>query len=305
MRKEWLDKDYYSILGVAKGASQKEIKKAFRKLARNLHPDSNPDDASAEAKFKDVNEAYETLSDQEQRKEYDHVREMGYFVGDTGGRQQYVRYDDVFGGGGARSGGLEDLLGGFGDVFGRAGRRQQVPTPGQDYEADLSLTFHDALSGDTKTLTINGEQVKVKIPQGIADGTKIRLRGKGGPGANGGPNGDTYVRVHVADHPIFARPDKKNLAITVPVTFVEAALGSVIEIPTLNGSTKIRVPAGTQSGKTMRLSGKGVETANGSGDLLVTVEVAVPTKLTDEQRSLLEALRDESQADNPRAHLGV
>ncbi len=298
-----MEKDYYSTLGVGKGASKKEIKKAFRKLARDFHPDNNPDDAVSESKFKEVNEAYDTLSDPEQRKEYDHVREMGYFVGDTGGQQQYVRYEDLFARGGG--GGIEDLLSGFG--FGRSARSQRAPaaTPGQDYEADLSLGFHEALAGDTRTLTINGRQIRAKIPQGIADGTKIRLKGKGGPGANGGPNGDVYVRVHVKDHPIFKRPDRKNLSVTVPVTFAEAALGSVVEIPTLNGSTQIRVPAGTQSGKTLRVPGEGVETANGTGDLLVTLEVAVPTKLTDEQRSLLEQLKDQTSAENPRAHLGV
>lgn len=304
MRKEWVEKDYYSTLGVSKDASHKEIKKAFRKLARGLHPDNNPDDADAEARFKEVNEAYDTLSDPEERKEYDHVREMGYFVGDTGGHQQYVRYEDLFGGG-RQPGGFEDLFGGgFADVFSRA-QRTPVPTPGRDYEADLSLTFHEALAEETKTLNIDGKPVKVKIPMGIADGTRIRLRGKGSPGANGGPNGDMYVRVHVADHPIFKRPDKKNLSVTVPVTFAEAALGSVVEVPTLNGSTKIRVPAGTQNGKNLRVSGKGVETASGTGDLLVTIEVAVPTELTEEQRTLLEALREESAAENPRAHLGV
>ena len=301
-----MEKDYYSTLGVGKGASQKEIKKAFRKLARDLHPDNNPDDSVAENKFKEVNEAYDTLSDAEQRKEYDHVREMGYFVGDAGGQQQYVRYEDLLDGGG-RTGGIEDLFGGFSDLFGRTQQTQRppVPTPGQDYESDLSLTFHEALAGDTKTLNINGRQIKAKIPKGIADGTKIRLKGKGGPGANGGPSGDVYVRVHVKDHPIFKRPDQKNLSVTVPVTFAEAALGSVVDIPTLNGSTKIRVPAGTQSGKTLRVSGEGIETANGTGDLLVTLEVAVPTELSDEQRSLLEQFNQKSSEENPRSHLGV
>lgn len=306
MRKDWVEKDYYSTLGVSNDASQKDIKKAFRKLARGLHPDNNPDDAVAEARFKEVNEAYDTLSDPEQRKEYDHVREMGYFVGDQGGRQQYVRYEDLQGAG--RPGGLDDFFAGsgFSDLFNR-GRTQRapVPTPGQNYEADLSLTFHEALAEETRTLNLNGEAVKVKIPQGIADGTRIRLRGRGGPGVHGGPNGDMMVRVHVAEHPTFKRPDKRNLTVTVPVTFAEAALGSVVEVPTLNGSTKIRVPAGTQNGKTLRVPGQGVETAKGTGDLLLTIEVAVPTELSDEQRSLLEALRDQSAAENPRAHLGV
>lgn len=304
MRKEWLEKDYYATLGVSKGASDKEIKKAFRKLAREFHPDNNPGDAVAEARFKEVNEAYDTLSDADERKEYDHVREMGYFVGDQGGHQQYVRVEDVFGGG-MGEGGFQDLLGGLGDIFGQGARRQQPrPMAGRNLQSDLSLTFHEALAGPTKTVGIDGRTVKVKVPQGIADGTKVRLKGKGEPGTNGGPAGDLFVRVHVASHPVFGRSGKRDLTITVPVTFAEAALGAVIQIPTLDGDTKIRVPAGTQGGTTMKVSGKGVETSNGSGDLLVTIEVTVPTDLSDTQRELLETFRDDAP-ENPREHLGV
>jgi len=305
MRKEWLEKDYYATLSVSKDAPQKEIKKAFRKLAREFHPDNNPDDAVAEARFKEINEAYDTLSDEDERKEYDHVREMGYFVGDQGGQQQYVRVEDVFG---DRSGGsFQDLFGGLGDIFGQVqGGRQQQPRPmaGQNLQSDISLTFHEALAGPTKTIGVDGRTVKVKVPQGIADGTKVRLKGKGGPGANGGPAGDLFVRVHVASHPVFGRTGKRDLTISVPVTFSEAALGAVIQIPTLDGDTKIRVPAGTQGGTTMKVSGKGVETANGSGDLLVTITLAVPVELSDKQRELLEMFRDDSP-ENPREHLGV
>lgn len=304
MRKEWLEKDYYATLGVSKSAADKEIKKAFRKLAREFHPDNNPGDAVAEARFKEVNEAYDTLSDADDRKEYDHVREMGYFVGDQGGRQQYVRVEDVFGGG-MGGGGFQDLLGGLGDIFGQGARRQQPrPMAGRNLQSDLSLSFHEALAGPTKTVGIDGRTVKVKVPQGIADGTKVRLKGKGEPGANGGPAGDLFVRVHVASHPVFGRSGKRDLTIAVPVTFAEAALGAVIQIPTLDGDTKIRVPAGTQGGTTMKVSGKGVETSNGSGDLLVTIEVTVPTDLSDTQRELLETFRDDAP-ENPREHLGV
>ena len=304
MRKEWLEKDYYATLGVSKNAPDKEIKKAFRKLAREFHPDNNPGDAVAEARFKEVNEAYDTLSDADDRKEYDHVREMGYFVGDQGGHQQYVRVEDVFGGG-MGGGGFQDLLGGLGDIFGQGARRQQPrPMAGRNLQSDLSLTFHEALAGPTKTVGIDGRTVKVKVPQGIADGTKVRLKGKGEPGANGGPAGDLFVRVHVASHPVFGRSGKRDLTIAVPVTFAEAALGAVIQIPTLDGDTKIRVPAGTQGGTTMKVSGKGVETSNGSGDLLVTIEVTVPTDLSDTQRELLETFRDDAP-ENPREHLGV
>lgn len=304
MRKEWLEKDYYATLGVSKNAADKEIKKAFRKLAREFHPDNNPGDAVAEARFKEVNEAYDTLSDADDRKEYDHVREMGYFVGDQGGHQQYVRVEDVFGGG-MGGGGFQDLLGGLGDIFGQGARRQQPrPMAGRNLQSDLSLSFHEALAGPTKTVGIDGRTVKVKVPQGIADGTKVRLKGKGEPGANGGPAGDLFVRVHVASHPVFGRSGKRDLTIAVPVTFAEAALGAVIQIPTLDGDTKIRVPAGTQGGTTMKVSGKGVETSNGSGDLLVTIEVTVPTDLSDTQRELLETFRDDAP-ENPREHLGV
>lgn len=307
MRKEWLEKDYYATLGVSKSASEKEIKKAYRKLAREFHPDNNPDDAVAEARFKEVNEAYDTLSDEEERKEYDHVREMGYFVGDQGGHQQYVRVEDLFGGGaGGDGGGFQDLLGGLGDLFGQGGRRPQPrPMAGQNLQTDLSLTFHEALVGPTKTIGVDGRRVKVKVPQGIADGTKVRVKGKGGPGANGGPAGDLFVRVHVASHPIFGRLGKRDLTIDVPVTFAEAALGAVIQIPTLDGDTKIRVPAGTQGGTTMKVTGKGVETSKGTGDLLVTITVTVPTDLSDTERELLETLRDDDSSENPREHLGV
>ncbi len=308
MRKEWLEKDYYATLGVSKTASSKEIKKAFRKLAREFHPDNNPGDAVAEARFKEINEAYDTLSDADDRKEYDHAREMGYFVGDPGGHQQYVRVEDLFGGrqpGGG--GGFQDLLGGLGDLFGQGGGRQYQPRPtvGRNLQADLSLTFHEALAGATKTVNVGGRNVKVKVPKGISDGTKVRLAGKGEPGSAGAPAGDLFVRVHVAEHPIFERSGRRDLKIDVPVTFAEAALGAVVQVPTLDGTTKIRVPAGTQGGTLMKVSGKGVENANKTGDLLVTIRVTVPTDLSETEKELLEAFRDERLPDNPRTHLGV
>ena len=302
MRKEWLEKDYYADLGVSKDASDKEIKKAFRKLAREHHPDNNPDDPNAEARFKELNEAYDVLSDAAERKEYDHVREMGYFVGDPGGTQQYVRVEDLFG---ESQGSPFDLFGGLGDLFGRATTaRAPRAQAGADAQTDLSLSFHEALAGVTKTINVDGRRIKVKVPAGVNNGAKIRLKGKGRPGLNGGPPGDLYVRMHVAEHPIFKRKGK-NLQIEVPLTFAEAALGSAVDVPTLDGKTKIRVPAGTSSGKTFRVKGKGVETPKGTGDLLVKVEVTVPTDLTDEQRELLQAFHDTSPTENPRAHLGV
>ncbi len=299
MRREWLERDYYEILGVGRNASAKEVKKAYRKLAQTYHPDANPDDADAERKFKDINEAYDVIGDADQRKEYDQVRDAfsrGEFVGGPGGRAQYVRFEDL---GDFFSGDVGDLLGGF---FGRGGPRA---APGQDYTADLNLTFHEAIGGVTKTVAANGRSTKVKVPAGIADGATVKVKGKGGPGHNGGPPGDLYVRVHVAGHPIFGRSGS-NLRVTVPISFAEAVLGAEIDVPTLEGRVRLRVPPGTRTGKTFRVKGKGVARPRGGvGDLLVKVEVDVPAELSEEERELLERLRRYDDGRNPRAHLGV
>jgi molecular chaperone DnaJ len=305
-----MEKDYYAELGVDKDADHKTIKKAFRKLAREFHPDTNPDDDASEARFKEINEAYDTIGDKEQRKEYDHAREMGYFVGGPAGNQQYVRVEDLFGdvgfqgagyGGGAST---QDLFGGFQDLFG-GGRRQPQPQKGHDVHGQITLSFHEALTGPTSEFVVGSNTVKVKIPKGVPDGTKVRVRGRGGPGANGGPAGDLYVEVRVGEHPVFGRSGKKNLTITVPVTYAEAALGAVVSVPTLNGTTKIKVPAGTQPGSTMKVTGRGVETAKETGDLLITIDVAVPTELSDDEKEALESLQESESAWNPRKHLGV
>lgn len=301
MRKEWLESDYYAVLGVDSNASAKDIKQAYRKLAQKYHPDTNAGDAAAETRFKEVNEAYEVIGDSETRKEYDHARQMGYFVGGPGGAQQYVRVEDLMGGG--RSGSPFDLLGGLGDLLGRqTGARAR---PGDDLSAEMHLSFHDAVSGATRQITVNGQTVKVKIPKGVADGARIRVRGKGGPGSNGGQQGDLYVNVRVADHPVFGRRGK-NLTIDVPITFVEATLGAEIDVPTLEGKVRLRIPAATQSGKTLRVRGHGVEDAKGvKGDLLVTVSVTVPENLSDEGKELLQKFRLQNPEKNPRSHLGV
>lgn len=313
MRREWLEKDYYEILGVDRGASEKEITAAYRRLAKKHHPDNNPGDAAAEARFKEVSEANAVLSDAEQRRQYDQAREMfarGTFVGDPGGGAQYVRIDDLgnlgdlFGGG---------LFGGLGDLFGMGGRRGQGGAQarsrrGGDVEAEVSLSFHEAVQGATRTLTVQGpdgrRQVTVKVPAGVNDGARIRLRGQGQPGVQGGPPGDLYVRVHAGSHPLFSRSEK-DLKVRVPVSFTEAALGADVAVPTLEGKVTVRVPPGTSSGRTFRVKGKGVATAKGTGDLLVTVEVVVPEDLSPEARSLLEQLRRAEAGQNPRAHLGV
>jgi molecular chaperone DnaJ len=302
MRREWADKDYYSVLGVARNASDKEIKKAFRKLAQKYHPDANPDNVAAEAKFKDINEANEVLGDPAQRQEYDQFRAAfarGEFVGGPGGGAQYVRMEDLgdlFGAGGA--GGIDDLLG---SVFGRSGPRA---TAGHDVSADISLSFHDAIAGVTRVVSYNGGSAKVKIPAGVADGATVKVRGKGGPGFNGGRPGDLYVRVKVAGHPIFGR-NGANLLVNVPISYTEAALGAEIAVPTLEGSVRLKVPAGTTTGKTFRITGKGIATTARTGDLMVTVEVDVPGEIEDEERELLEQLRRYDEKRNPRSHLGL
>ncbi len=304
MRKEWLETDYYAVLGVSKRASAKDIKKAYRKLAQKYHPDTNAGDQEAERKFKELNEAYDVIGDEETRKEYDHTREMGYFVGGPQGGQQYVRVEDLFGGQGGVEGSPFDLFGGLGDIFGRGGTAAPRAQAGRDISTEIALSFHEAIAGVTRELSIDGSRVKVKIPQGIDDGARIRVAGKGSPGHNGGPNGDLFVKVRVASHPVFGRSGK-NLTITVPITFVEAALGAEINVPTLDGKVRLRIPAGTPNGKTFRVRGKGVKTNKTTGDLLVTVEVAVPKELSDEERALLEKLRDQGASQSPRSHLGV
>lgn len=298
-----MEKDYYAELGLEKGADQKQIKKAFRKLAREFHPDRNPGDTKSESRFKEINEAYDTIGTPDQRKEYDHAREMGYFVGGPQGNQQYVRVEDFDGGPGGFGGTAQDLFGGLQDLFG--GARQPRAHKGQDLASSLSLTFHEALAGPTKEFDLGNETVKVKIPKGVSNGARVRVKGRGGPGVNGGPRGDLFVEITVGTHPIFGRKGKRDLTIDVPVSYSEAALGAVISIPTLTGTTKIKVPAGTQPGATMKLSGKGVETAKTAGDLLVTMRVVVPTDISAEERAAIESLQESEQGRNPRRNLGT
>ena len=305
VRREWMEKDYYAVLGVEQSAADRDIKKAYRKLAHQYHPDNNPGDEVSESRFKEIGEANQVLSDPKTRKEYDQAREAfarGAWAGGPSGTHntQYVHVEDLgdlFGGGG---------FGGFGDLFGRRGR--PGPQKGGDLESDVSLSFHEAISGTTRTLTVDGpsgtREVQVKIPAGVDDGARIRVRGKGLPGANGGGTGDLYVRVRVAKHPIFARSGR-NLKVHLPLSFVDAALGTELDAPTLDGKVTLKIPAGTQPGKTFRVSGKGVATPKGTGDLLVVVDLEVPRDLSDEQRSLLERLRDVEKDTSPSEHLGV
>ncbi|MCM3503553.1 DnaJ domain-containing protein [Curtobacterium sp. ODYSSEY 48 V2] len=324
---DWFDKDFYKVLGVDKTASDAELKKTYRKLARQYHPDSNPGDAAAESRFKEISEAYSVLSDKEQRAEYDQVRAMGSGARFTaGGPGQGGGFEDVFGGmfgqqggqrvrfgqGGARggAGGFEDILGGMfggGQGFGQSSggfRGFGGPTKGRDVTASTTLDFTTAIAGDTVKLAQgNGRPVNVRIPAGVADGQKIRLRGRGEPSPDGGEAGDLVVSVSVRKHPVFER-DAQHLRVDVPVTFVEAALGATIQVPTLGGEpVKLKVAPGTPSGRVLRVKGRGVTTKSGTGDLLATVQVAVPSHLSDKQREAVEALRAVLPDEDPREDL--
>jgi len=321
---DWFDKDFYKSLGVASDASESEIKKSYRKLAKDLHPDKNPGDAAAEQRFKEVSEAYSVLSDQAQRREYDAVRAMSRggarFTAGPGASGGFS--DDVFSGFFSRQSGrnyagggnvsVDDLLsglfsngsaGGFsGTGYGATGYGGAAPT-GRDVEASTTLTFRQAVEGDTVTLRReDGSTVTTRVPPGVRDGQKIRLRGKGNPGPGG--NGDLILTVTVESHPLFGR-NGDNLTVTVPVTFPEAALGAQIEVPTFDGSTvTVKLPAGTPSGRTLRVKGKGVQRKDGSaGDLLVSVSVAVPQKLDGAAKQAVEAYAAATAEDNPRVGL--
>jgi molecular chaperone DnaJ len=370
MNRDWVDKDFYLVLGVSPEATAEEIKKAYRKLAQTHHPDANPDDKTAEERFKEISEAHATLSNPEKRKEYDEVRRLvatggfgtrgggfagGGFGGFGGGQQ--VRVED-----------LNDLLGGFGDLFGfgGGGGGRGGPTRGADMEADLTIGFDDAAHGITTTISVRGavacskchgsgaepgtpvtacptcggrgmvaqnqgffsftqpcpecggrgqiiekpctqcrgsgsemktRDINLRVPAGVRDGSTLRVREKGAPGTMGGPPGDLLVHIRVAQSRLFGRKGN-NLTLKVPITYSEAALGTKIDVPTLNGAVKVKIPSGTPSGKTFRIKGYGVQPENGRpGDLLVTVQVAVPTKVSREETKLLEALEEANGED--------
>ena len=302
---DWFDKDFYKILGVAKDVSEAELKKVYRKLARQFHPDSNPGDAKAEARFKEISEAYSVLSDAEQRKEYDAVRAMGggarFTPGAGGPGQSGGGFEDVFSnifGGGGGFGGGNPFGGGFG------GRGGFGPQPGQDKSSSTTIDFIDSVKGATIKLRFDGEEpVNVKIPAGVNDGAKIKVRGKGYPSPNGGPAGDLILVVTVKPHPVFTR-DGLNLRVTVPVTFAEAVLGATIQVPTLGGEpVKLKVAAGTPNGRVLRVKGRGVETTKATGDLLASVEIAVPSHATEKAQDLLKQFEAELGGEDPRADL--
>lgn len=315
---DWMDKDFYATLGVSKDASESDVKKAYRKLARTHHPDQNPGDEAAEKKFKEISEAYAVLSDPQERQEYDAIRAMGGGArfsapGGAGGGGFEDVFGGMFGGGGGprttQSGpDLSDLFSGmFGGAagqtggFGDAGYPRPRPTKGADRTATTTISFRGSIQGTTVSLRgPDGETIEVKIPKGIRDGQKVRARGKGSPGPAG--RGDLLVTVHVREHEFFHR-DGDDLRITVPVTFPEAALGATIEVPTLERPVKVKVPAGSQSGRVLRLKGRGVERGTTTGDLLVELHVTVPTELDDDARAAIEALQSALAGDDPRREL--
>jgi len=362
-QREWFEKDYYKTLGVPSTATAKEITSAYRKLAKKHHPDTNP---GSDETFKEISAAYDVLGDAERRKEYDEVRAMGPAAAGFGGGGGFGGgYPGGFGGQGGTTFRVEDMgdLGDlFGGLFGRGRRGGGAPGPqrGADVEAELHLSFEDAVSGVTTAVnlttdarctsckgsgarpgtrpdtcgrcggtgTLQDDQglfslsqvcpacsgrgtvvtdpcptcrgtgtehrnrsVKVRLPAGVEDGQRIRVKGKGGAGRGGGPSGDLYVIARVGRHSVFGRKGR-NLTLTVPVGFAEAVLGTTLTVPTLTDPVTLRIPAGTPSGRTFRVKGRGVPAGKkaAAGDLLVTVEVDVPAELTDEQRAAVEAL---------------
>ena len=293
-------RDYYEILGVSKGASDDEIKKAYRKLAVKYHPDKNPGDKEAEAKFKEINEAHDVLSDKQKRARYDQFGHAG--VGGAGGNPFGGGAGNPFGGGNFNFNGqtfnfdfngtsaFDDILG---SIFGFGGGARR-PRRGSDYQTNVTLTFEEAIFGTAKEVSVNGETLKVKIPAGIDDGMSIRLRGKGGPAPEGGSEpGDLYVRVRVKSHKHLTREGAIILS-EEKIGMVDAALGCEIEVETVDGAIHMKVPAGTQSGTPFKLSGHGVPFRNDGdrGPHIVTIIVETPKNLSRKQKELLEEFKN-------------
>jgi molecular chaperone DnaJ len=373
--RDYLEKDFYAVLGVTKDADADQIKKAYRKLARQFHPDANAGDTKAEERFKEISEAYDVLSDESKRREYDEMRQYGAAFGGAGG---FPGGGSGFGPGGAPNVNLGDLFGdaGLGDVLGgifggRAGGGRRA-SKGDDLTGRVTLSFRDAASGVATSVSLRSEaacptchgsgakpgtsphtcavcggsgqtvrqqggfgfaepcrachgrgqvvddpcstckgvgftmqsrNVNVRIPAGIKDGATLRVPGKGAPGRGGGPSGDLLVTVHVRKHPVFGRKGD-NLTLTAPVTFAEAAMGATIGVPTLDGSTvSLKVPAGTPSGRTFRVKGRGLTVKGKTGDLLVTVEVAVPQRVSGKAKEALEQYAAATADGDPRRDL--
>jgi molecular chaperone DnaJ len=294
---EWLEKDYYEVLDVPKDASKDEIKRAYRKLAQKYHPDANEGDSEAETRFKEISEAHSILSNDDKRREYDEMRRLM-----AAGGQRWYGFQPGPGGPGGGNVRVnigdfmdeDDLEGLFGNLFGFQQSRR-----GQDLETEATLTFDEAVNGTM--VSVGG--TRVKIPAGVRNGARIRVPGKGEPGGRGAPSGDLYVRVRVEEHPIFGLSGEGRLNVTVPITFTEAALGANVAVPTLDGPVTVKIPAGTPTGKTFKVKGKGApRPKGGAGDLLVTVQVEVPRRLSKKEKHLLEEFAQVHDA-SPREHL--
>lgn len=287
-------KSYYDTLGISKGASEDEIKKAFKKKAMQYHPDRNKNDPKAEEKFKDINEAYAVLKDKDKRKQYDQFGAEGF-------KKRYTEEDifqgfDIneifqgfgFGGGGRAPSGFEEFFG---------GGRSRRPRKGQDMMSELTVTFEEAAYGTEKKFTIDrggrNEDTSVKVPPGISEGKKLRLSGKGFPGSQGGPSGDLYFKVHVLPHPIFKR-EGNDIVVEHTVSLTDALLGTIIKVPTLEGEKQVKIPAGTQPLTKLRLRGLGMHRRGGDrGDQFVKIIVNLPKSLTPEQKKLIKSLKEE------------
>jgi curved DNA-binding protein len=305
-------KDYYKILGVERNAGEDEIKKAYRKLARKYHPDVSKE-TDAKEKFQEVSEAYETLRDKEKRAAYDSLG-SGFRQGqdfrpppDWYDRFGADRGEDL---GGVDLSELFESLGAFGRASGfgrgRAGARRggTMAFPGEDYEVPVRLTLEEAFRGTERTVQLEGgRSFTARIPKGSTDGQRLRLRGKGGPGMNGGPPGDLYLQIHLEPHPLF-RVSGHDLDLEVPLTPWEVALGAQVEIPTLEGRVTMKVPAGSKAGQKLRLAGKGLpKPGGGAGDLYAVLGIDVPSTLTEQEKKLFEELRKVSRF-NPRTRFG-
>jgi molecular chaperone DnaJ len=300
--KDLYEKDFYKVLGVDKKASADEIKKKYRSLARDLHPDKNQGNVALEEKFKAVSEAYDILSDSKKRAEYDEARAMferGGFRAPTGGGQyQGGDFSDIFGGGNP-----QDI---FANLFGGGGRRG--PRKGSDLQTESTITFKESVFGTTLDLKLNTDgngpqNISARVPAGVNDGAKIRVKGKGAPGEGGA--GDLFIQLHVKPHPIFSRKGE-HLTLTLPVTFPEAALGADLKVPTLAGDdVTVRLAPGTPTGRVLRVKGRGIKKGSITGDLLITIEVQVPRRAEGKAEEAIKAFAAATSDDDVRAEFNA